>query len=71
MMMLRNMTATEQKWLIRVMLKDMRLGIGQGTIFNAWHPDAKDYYDVTNSLEKVNCIIFSLLVQQYGRPNLY
>ncbi|KAK7069753.1 DNA ligase (ATP) [Halocaridina rubra] len=32
----------------------MRLGIGQGTIFNAWHPDAKDLYDVTNSLEKVS-----------------
>lgn len=53
-MMVRNMTATEKKWLIRVLLKDMRLGIGQGTIFNAWHPDAKDYYDVNNNLEKVN-----------------
>nr|XP_045601538.1 DNA ligase 4-like [Procambarus clarkii]XP_045601539.1 DNA ligase 4-like [Procambarus clarkii] len=51
--MLRNMTATEQKWLIRVLLKDMRLGIGQGAIFNAWHPDAKDFYDVNNNLEKV------------------
>ncbi|XP_071535419.1 DNA ligase 4 [Panulirus ornatus] len=51
--MLRNMTATEQKWLIRVLLKDMRLGIGQSAIFNAWHPDAKDYYDVNNNLEKV------------------
>lgn len=55
MVMLRKMTAVEQKWLIRVLLKDMRLGIGQNTIFNAWHPDAKDYYDVTNSLEKVGC----------------
>lgn len=53
LMMLRKMTATEQKWLIRVLLKDMKLGIGQGTIFNAWHPDAKDYFDVNNSLEKV------------------
>lgn len=54
LVMLRGMTATEQKWLIRVLLKDMRLGIGQGTIFNAWHPDAKDLYDVNNSLEKVS-----------------
>ncbi|XP_076038794.1 DNA ligase 4-like [Oratosquilla oratoria] len=51
--MLRGMTALEQKWLIRVLLKDMKLGLGQGTIFYAWHPDAKDYYDVNNSLEKV------------------
>ncbi|XP_068249304.1 DNA ligase 4 [Palaemon carinicauda] len=54
LVMLRSMTALEQKWLIRVLLKDMRLGIGQGTIFNAWHPDAKDLYDVNNSLEKVS-----------------
>ncbi|XP_042224034.1 DNA ligase 4-like isoform X2 [Homarus americanus] len=53
MTMLRSMTATEQKWLMRVLLKDMRLGIGQGAIFNAWHPDAKDFYDVNNNLEKV------------------
>jgi len=53
LVMLRTMTATEQKWLMRVLLKDMRLGLGQGSIFNAWHLDAKDYYDVTNNLEKV------------------
>ncbi|KAK8730552.1 hypothetical protein OTU49_008063, partial [Cherax quadricarinatus] len=53
LVMLRSMTATEQKWLIRVLLKDMRLGIGQNAILNAWHPDAKDFYDVNNSLEKV------------------
>lgn len=52
--MLVKMSANEQKWLIRVLLKDMHLGIGQTTIFSAWHPDAKDYYDVNNSLFKVN-----------------
>jgi len=53
LVMLRTMTATEQKWLMRVLLKDMKLGLGQTSIFNAWHLDAKDYYDVTNCLEKV------------------
>ncbi|KAB7499844.1 DNA ligase 4 [Armadillidium nasatum] len=51
--MICKMTASEQKWLIRVLLKDMHLGIGQTTIFNCWHPDAKDFYDVNNSLSKV------------------
>ncbi|RXG69916.1 DNA ligase 4 [Armadillidium vulgare] len=51
--MICKMTASEQKWLIRVLLKDMHLGIGQNTIFNCWHPDAKDFYDVNNSLSKV------------------
>ncbi|KAK8384182.1 hypothetical protein O3P69_009133 [Scylla paramamosain] len=53
LVMLNGMSAKEQKWLLRVLLKDMRLGLGQTAIFAAWHPDAKDYYDVTNSLEKV------------------
>ena len=57
LLMVRNMTANEQKWLIRVLLKDLNLGIGQATIFNAWHPDAKDLYDVNNDLLKVNMTI--------------
>lgn len=63
--MLRKMTATEQKWLIRVLLKDMKLGIGQGTIFNAWHPDAKDYFDVNNSLEKVSLAVSVYRIAHY------
>ncbi|KAF2364451.1 DNA ligase ATP-dependent [Trinorchestia longiramus] len=51
--LLRAMTALEQKWLIRVLLKDMQLGLGTSAILNAWHPDARDYYDVNNSLSKV------------------
>uniref|UniRef100_A0A2P2I750 DNA ligase 4 n=1 Tax=Hirondellea gigas TaxID=1518452 RepID=A0A2P2I750_9CRUS len=53
LVMLRSMSATEQKWLVRVLLKDMQLGIGQTAIFAAWHPDSRDYYDVNNNLMKV------------------
>ena len=55
LLLLRAMTALEQKWLIRVLLKDLHLGLGQTAVFGAWHPDAKDYYDVNNSLSKVRC----------------
>ena len=48
-----NMSAIEHKWLIRIILKDMKLGIGQTTILAMYHPDAKELYDATNDLEKV------------------
>lgn len=51
--LLRNTSALEQKWLIRMILKDMKLGLSENSILNAFHPDARDLYDVTNSLEKV------------------
>ncbi|GLG98951.1 DNA ligase 4 [Gryllus bimaculatus] len=51
--MLKDMSAFDQKWLIRILLKDMKLGLGQTSIFNAFHLDAKDLYDVSNSLEKI------------------
>lgn len=51
--MLRRMSAQEQKWLIRIVLKDMRLGLGHGRVLSAYHPDARELYDFTNSLQQV------------------
>ncbi|KAG1700928.1 DNA ligase 4 [Nymphon striatum] len=53
MKLLQSTSAIEQKWLIRMILKDMRLGISEQSILNAFHVDAKDLYDVSNSLSKV------------------
>ncbi|GIX83138.1 DNA ligase 4 [Caerostris darwini] len=53
--LLRNTSALEQKWLIRMILKDMKFGIGENSILKAFHMDAKDLYNVTNNLEKVCC----------------
>jgi DNA ligase 4 len=38
------LTALDQKWLIRIILKDLRLGLGQSRIFSTYHPLAKDFY---------------------------
>ncbi|XP_072434255.1 DNA ligase 4 isoform X1 [Chiloscyllium punctatum] len=46
-------SALEQKWLIRMILKDMKLGISQQTIFQLFHPDAAELHSVTTDLEKV------------------
>lgn len=51
--LLRNTSALEQKWLIRMILKDMKLGLSENSVLKAFHADAKDLFDVTNSLEKV------------------
>lgn len=51
--MLLKFSANEQKWLIRLLLKDMRLGIAHTKILNAYHRDANELFDVCNDLIKV------------------
>uniref|UniRef100_A0ABM5EIP7 DNA ligase n=1 Tax=Pogona vitticeps TaxID=103695 RepID=A0ABM5EIP7_9SAUR len=46
-------SALEQKWLIRMILKDLKLGISQQTTFSIFHPDAAELHNVTTDLEKV------------------
>jgi len=43
-------TAEEIKWIIRIILKDLKVGIKVETVLNAFHPDANDYFNLTNSL---------------------
>lgn len=58
--MLLKFSANEQKWLIRLLLKDMRLGIAHTKVLNTYHTDANELYDVCNDLIKVmiNIMIF-------------
>lgn len=51
--LLRATSAEEQKWIIRILLRDMKFGIGHAGILNAFHPDARDMYDATNNLLKI------------------
>ncbi|XP_016059349.1 PREDICTED: DNA ligase 4 isoform X1 [Miniopterus natalensis] len=46
-------SALEQKWLIRMIVKDLKLGISQQTIFSVFHDDAAELHNVTTDLEKV------------------
>ncbi|KAI9356237.1 ATP dependent DNA ligase domain-containing protein [Zopfochytrium polystomum] len=48
-----NCSATEQKWLSRIILKEMKMGITEHSIFQVWHPEAEDLYNVTSNLAKV------------------
>ncbi|KAM4860192.1 DNA ligase 4 isoform 1-T3 [Thomomys bottae] len=46
-------SALEQKWLIRMIVKDLKLGVSQQTILSVFHNDAVELHNVTTDLEKV------------------
>ena len=52
----------ELKWIIRILLKDMRLSIGIESIFRHLHPNAISLYHISNSLEYVLRVISGELV---------
>jgi len=47
------MNATEQKWLIRIILKDLRNGLKHESILKAFHPSALDLYNAVSNLQEV------------------
>ncbi|XP_077285243.1 DNA ligase 4 isoform X2 [Arctopsyche grandis] len=47
-----SLSALQQKWLIRIILKDLKLGIGMVKILLCFHVDAPDLHDSSNSLSK-------------------
>jgi DNA ligase 4 len=42
--------AEELKWIIRIILKDHKLGIKEETALVTFHPDAFEYFNIVNSL---------------------
>jgi len=51
--LLRVTSPSEQKWILRVLLKDMRLHMQHTSIFGAFHPNALETFNATNSLQVV------------------
>ncbi|KAH7957147.1 hypothetical protein HPB52_015665 [Rhipicephalus sanguineus] len=51
--LLRRTSAAEQKWLVRMVLKEMKMGMSEGSILSCYHPDAQDVFDNSSSLTKV------------------
>nr|Q7Z7W5.1 RecName: Full=DNA ligase 4; AltName: Full=DNA ligase IV; AltName: Full=Polydeoxyribonucleotide synthase [ATP] 4 [Coprinopsis cinerea]BAC76766.1 DNA ligase IV [Coprinopsis cinerea]BAD93669.1 DNA ligase IV [Coprinopsis cinerea] len=48
-----NSTADEQRWIIRIILKDMNISVKETTVFAVFHPDAQDLYNTCSDLKKV------------------
>ncbi|KEZ45336.1 DNA ligase 4 [Scedosporium apiospermum] len=47
------MNPEEMLWLIRIILKQMKIGASENTIFHNWHPDAEALFSVSSSLRQV------------------
>ena len=52
--MFRKMNALMFKWLVRIILKDVKIGLGQKKVFNYFHDDANDLYDTNANFRKVS-----------------
>ena len=54
---MKNYRQNDQKWLIRIILKDLKCGVRHESCLKAFHPQALDTYNMTSSLQKVCDII--------------
>ncbi|XP_068641207.1 DNA ligase 4 [Aristolochia californica] len=45
--------AREMKWILMIILKDLKLGVSEKTLFHEFHPDAEDLFNVTCDLKLV------------------
>jgi len=43
----------ELKWLTKIILKDLKLGIGHETLLKMYHPHAVDLFNATSDLKQV------------------
>jgi DNA ligase-4 len=49
----RRMNPEELMWLIRIILRQMKVGATERTFFNVWHPDAERLFSISSSLRRV------------------
>ncbi|KII87420.1 hypothetical protein PLICRDRAFT_55380 [Plicaturopsis crispa FD-325 SS-3] len=46
-------TPEEQRWIIRIILKDLIISVKETTVFSVFHPDAMDLFNTCSDLKKV------------------
>ncbi|GAV59686.1 DNA_ligase_A_M domain-containing protein/DNA_ligase_A_N domain-containing protein/DNA_ligase_A_C domain-containing protein/PTCB-BRCT domain-containing protein [Cephalotus follicularis] len=51
--LIKKTNAQEMKWIVMIILKDLKLGISEKSIFHEFHPDAEDLFNVTCDLKMV------------------
>ncbi|CAM0902638.1 unnamed protein product [Alopecurus aequalis] len=51
--LIKKTNAQEMKWLLMIILKDLKLGISEKSVFHEFHPDAEDLFNVTCDLKLV------------------
>ncbi|XP_078439017.1 DNA ligase IV [Wolffia australiana] len=51
--LIKRTNSMEMKWILMIILKDLKLGISERSIFQEFHPDAEDLFNVTCDLKLV------------------
>ncbi|CAN6452740.1 unnamed protein product [Victoria cruziana] len=51
--LIKKTNAQEMKWILMIILKDLKLGVSEKSIFHEFHPDAEDLFNVTCDLKLV------------------
>ncbi|OCH84742.1 ATP-dependent DNA ligase [Obba rivulosa] len=46
-------TPEEQRWIVRIILKDLVISVKETTVFSIFHPDAHDLFNTCSDLKKV------------------
>lgn len=49
----RQMNPDEMKWLICIILREMKIGVSEKTLLSIWHPDADTMFNISSSLKRV------------------
>lgn len=49
----RNMNSDELMWLIRIILRQMKVGATERTFFGIWHPEAEQLFNISSNLRRV------------------
>ena len=49
----RRSTAFDMKWIVRILLKDLKIGLSEKSLLGLFHREAMDMYNVTSSLRTV------------------
>ena len=60
------MNPDELMWLIRIILRQMKMGASEKTIFNIWHPDADSLFNICSNLRRVCWELYDLKVRLDG-----
>ncbi|KIY47685.1 ATP-dependent DNA ligase [Fistulina hepatica ATCC 64428] len=46
-------TPNQQRWIVRIILKDMNISVKETSVFKEFHPDAQDLYNTCSDLKQV------------------
>ncbi|KAG0616397.1 hypothetical protein M758_5G112000 [Ceratodon purpureus] len=51
--LIKHTTAEQMKWVVRLILRDLRIGVGENTVLDVFHPDAKNMMSFCVDLKQV------------------